>query len=373
MQNNNYKILDSIDKIGQKPWDAVFGKIPESYFFFRALENSEFPEFKFHYLVIESGHEIMLIAPLFTADFNLAIAVEGYLAKFIKFIRLIFPRFLIIKTIFCGSPFGEHAILGIKQGFKNNPDIISLLLKGIEACRSNLNAPLVVFKDFLRQDTLFLDLLIQKGYSKVVSFPIVDLKLNFTSFEGYLESLASFDRKYLKRKLRQAYSRGKIEVKVVQDIEGEINQIYELYENTYYKGAIKFEHLTKNFFLQVSQDLNCHARFFLYYVDGRLAGFNLCYIYNNLFIDKFVGFDYQISKQFNLYFVCQAYNIKWCIDNSIDHYYSGQTNYRTKLLFGGEFILLYAYLKHKDLIFNFFLKLLIPFFKPDLSIKKRKR
>ncbi|MFH0917667.1 MAG: GNAT family N-acetyltransferase [Candidatus Omnitrophota bacterium] len=365
MPKMNYKLLDSLDQLEQNAWDAVFGKIPEGYLFFKALASSEFPEFRFYYLVMESDNDSVSIAPLFSADFNLDIAVEGRLSKFIRSIRKVFPRFLIIKTLFCGSPFGEYGVLGIKQGFKDNPGIIPLLLQGIKNCQIRVNAPLVIFKDFLKQDTLFLDVLLPKGYSKVESFPAVGLELNFTSFEGYLESLGSFDRKYLNRKLKQAYSRGKIEVKVVLDVASEIDQIFQLYENTYQKGATKFEHLTKKFFLQIARNLSPHTRFFLYYVDGRLAAFNLCFIYDNLFIDKFIGFDYEISKQFNLYFVSQAYNIKWCLNNSLCYYYSGQTNYETKLRLDGKLITLYAYLKHKNMFFNFFLKLFIPLFKPD--------
>lgn len=365
MPKMNYKLLDSLDQLEQNEWDAVFGKIPESFFFFKALENSEFPEFRFYYLVIESDNDIVSIAPLFSADFNLGIAVEGRLSKFINSIRRFFPRFLIIKTLFCGSPFGEHGVLGIKQGFKDSSEIIPLLLQGIKNCAIRVNAPLVIFKDFLKPDTLFLDALIPKGYSKTESFPAVALELNFTSFEGYLESLGSSARNYLNRKLKQAYSRGKIEVKVVPSVADEIDQVFKLYENTYQKGATKFEHLTKKFFLQIAQDLNPHTRFFLYYVEGRLAAFNLCFIYDDLFIDKFIGFDYEISKQFNLYFVSQAYNIKWCLNNSLCYYYSGQTNYGTKVRLGGKLITLFAYLKHRNIFFNFLLKLLIPFFKPD--------
>jgi len=360
-----YRIYDKINKIDRRSWDAVFGSIPESYLFFKALENSEFLEFRFYYLVIESDNDIVLIAPLFSADFNLDIAVEGWLSKFIKSIRKVFPRFLIIKTLFCGSPFGEHGVLGIKQSFKDNSEIIPLLLNGIKNCGARVNTSLVVFKDFLKQDTLFLDALIKKGYTKVESFPTVAAELNFASFEGYLESLGSSASKYLDRKLRQAYSRGKIEVKVVKNVVGEIDQIFKLYENTYHKGATKFEHLTKKFFLEVANDLNSPARFFLYYIDDKLAAFNLCFIYEDLFIDKFVGFDYEISRQFNLYFVSQSYNIKWCLSNSLCYYYCGPTNYETKLRLGGKLIPLYAYLRHKNVFFNFLIKLLAVLLKPD--------
>ncbi len=365
MPKISYKILDNINKIDEKDWNAVFGDIPESYPFYKTLGNSELPEFAFYYLLIYRDDEIVLIAPLFATDFNGDIAAEGWIAKVIKFIRKAFPRFLIFNTLFCGTPFGEYGVLGIKQDFQDDPRLIPLLLEGIKDLAVKINAPLVIFKDFLKRSTLFLDVLIRQGYSKVESFPTVLLDLNFTSFEDYLKSLGSSTRKSLKKKLKQAYSRGKIEVRVVQEIDGQIDQVVKLYENTYREGLTKFERLTKKFFLQVTHDLNPHTRFFLYYVDGKLAAFNLCFLYPDLLIDKFIGFDYDVSNYYNLYFVSWAYNIKWCIDNSLRYYHPGQTDYEPKIRLGGEIIPLYAYLKHENAFFNQLLKLLIFLLKPE--------
>jgi len=365
MPKITYKIYDSINKIDQKDWDAVFGDIPESYTFYKALGNSDLVEFVFYYLVIYRDNEIVLIAPLFSADFNLDIAVEGLLLRIIKLIRKVFPRFLILKTLFCGSPFGEHGVLGIKEDFRLNPELIPQLLTGIKDLAFKLGAPLTIFKDFLRGSTLLLDLLRHKGFTKVESFPTVLLDLNFSSFEEYLKSLGGSTRKSLNKKLRQAYARGNIEVKLVQDVSSQIDQIIKLYEGTYHSGSTKFERLTKKFFLQVSDDLYAHTRFFLYYVDGSLAAFNLCFIYKDLLIDKFIGFNYDISNRYNLYFVSWAYNIKWCIDNSLRYYHPGQTDYEPKIRLGGKIIPLYAYLKHKNIFFNLLLKLLALLLKPD--------
>ncbi|MDD5595409.1 MAG: GNAT family N-acetyltransferase [Candidatus Omnitrophica bacterium] len=365
MPEINCKILDSIDKIDQKEWDAVFGDIPESYSFYKALENSELPGFKFYYLVIELDNEIVLIAPLFLTDFNLDIAVEGWMSKVIKFIRRIFPRFLILKTLFCGTPFGEYGIIGIRQNFQKDPRLIILLSGGLDDLSAKINAPLVIFKDFLKQDTQFLGRLTKQGYSRVGSFPTVSVELNFPSFEDYLKSLGSSTRKNLNKKIKQAHSRGKIEVKIAEDAEDQVDQIVKLYENTYREGLTKFERLTKKFFQQAARDLYPHTRFFLYYVDGKLAAFNLCFVYPDLLIDKFIGFDYDISNYYNLYFVSWAYNIKWCIENRLHYYHPGQTDYEPKIRLGGRLIPLYAYLRHRKLLFNLLIKLLIPFLKPE--------
>jgi len=365
MPKITYKIYDNIDKIDKADWNAVFGDIPESHPFYRALGNSELVEFVFYYLVIYRDDEIVLIAPLFSADFNLDIAVEGSLSKVIKLIRKVFARFLVIKTLFCGSTFGEYGVIGIKGDFRNDAELIPRLLAGIKDLASKIGAPLTIFKDFPQEGALLLDVLKGRGFTKVESFPSVLLDLNFSSFEEYLKSLGSSTRKSLNKKLRQAYSRGNIEVRLVQDVSGQIDQIIKLYESTYHSGSTKFERLTKKFFLQVSTDLREETRFFLYYVDGSLAAFNLCFVYKDLLIDKFIGFNYDISNRYNLYFVSWAYNIKWCIDNSLRYYHPGQTDYQPKIRMGGKIVPLYAYLKHKNTLFNMLLKLLALWLKPD--------
>lgn len=359
------KVYDNIDQIARQDWETVFGDVPESYAFYKALGNSDFGEFTFFYFVVYDHNEILLIAPLFSADFNLDIAVEGRLVRVIKFIRKFHPRFLITKTLFCGSPFSEFGVLGMRQGSTDNSELILALYAGLKELALKINAPLIIFKDFLESSSTFLDTLFKKGFFKVKSFPAVVVELNFKSFPEYLLSLGSSTRRNLRRKLKQAQARGNLQVKVVQDVYPQIDRVVSLYENTYHSGSTKFERLTKKFFLQIAQELNPQVRFFLYYVDDQLAAFNLCFIYDNLFIDKFIGFDYDIAKQYNLYFVSWANNIQWCIDNSLRYYHPGQTDYEPKARLGGKLITLFAYLKHRNVFFNFVLGLLILILKPD--------
>ena len=359
------KVYDNIDRIAQKDWDSVFGDIPESYPFYKALGNSELRGFVFYYLVIYRGDEILLIAPLFSADFNLDIAVEGMLSRFIKLIRKVFPRLLISKTLFCGSPFSEYGVLGIRQDLQDKGEIILMLACEIKDLALKINAPLTIFKDFPEEITVLLDVLRRQGFSRAKSFPAVLVDINFKSFEEYLKSLGSSTRKNLNKKLKQAYSAGDIEVRIAGDIRGELAQIIRLYEFTYRQGSTKFEHLGEKFFLEVAEELPSQSRFFLYYCDGKLAAFNLCFVYKDLLIDKFIGFDYDICGKYNLYFVSWAHNIKWCIENGLRYYYPGQTDYRLKLRLGGRLIALFAYLKHRNYLFNLTLKSLIALLKPD--------
>ena len=364
-----YRVVDSISKIDRDDWDFLFGDIPEGYEFYNTLEKSNLKVFSYYYLILYREESILFIAPLFVGDFYLGIALEGFVKKVIHFIRHFIPRFFILKTLFCGSPFGENGVLGITKGFKDAHILMDEFVKAMHRfCREN-RIPFILYKDFLEKDLFLLEPLKHDGFSKVDSFPSVRMELNFGSLEEYYKSLSYSTRKDLRRKIKKAYSKANIQIKVVDGVEDIIDDVYRLYLNTYHAAEVRFEFLTKEFFINVSRHLKPHTKYFLYYVNGELSAFNLCFVYNDLLIDKFIGFDYEIARQYSLYFVSWCFNIEWCLKNSIRFYQVGQTDYLPKIKLGGSLIPLYAYVKHNNFLFNFIIKLLAAFLKPDFSIE----
>jgi hypothetical protein len=372
MKAFTYKILNSVIQIDRSEWDLIFGDIPEGYDFFKTLEESNLKEFSFSYALIYEGKDILLIACLFNADFNLDIAVEGLAKKIIQGVRKIVPRFLIIRTLFCGSPFGENGILGMRRDRQDKEPLIDELIKIMKIICKEKNAPLVIFKDFLKGGLAILGLLENEGFFMVESFPAVVTELPFSSLEDYFKSLSHNTRKDLRRKIRKAQASEAITVKVVDNVSDKIADIYRLYLNTYNAAGVRFEKLTPEFFINVSRNMPVQTKFFLYYFGDKLAAFNLCFVHKEILIDKFIGFDYGIAYKYNLYFFSWCYNIEWCLKNDIRYYQVGQTDYHPKLKLGGRLVPLYAYLKHANPILNLVLKLLAKILRPANFDKKYK-
>jgi predicted N-acyltransferase len=315
--------------------------------------------------VLYQDSRIISIAPLFVTDFNGDIAAEGITEKIIHGIRkYLIPRFLVFKTLFCGSPFGENGILGIKEGICREDAIAEIVRAMYKFCIDN-EITLTIFKDFLAKDGVSLDCLASRGFFKVKSFPSVTTELNFSSFDEYLQSLKPSTRKSLRKKIKKAYSSAEIRIETTENIDRIAEEVFRLYENIYHSGTTKFERLTKEFFVQASKNLKPYSKFFLYYVNDRLSAFNLCFVYADLFIDKFIGFDYEVSRKYNLYFVSWCFNVEWCLKNSIRFYQTGQTDYHPKLKLGGRLLPLYAYLKHRNPFINVCLKLLAVLLRPE--------
>ncbi len=365
MDKKEFKICDSVSSIPRHDWDRVFRDVPEGYAFYKTIEESHLEEFGFFYALLYKNGRLILIAPIFTADFNLDIAVEGWLKSAIALIRKVFPSFLIIKTLFCGSPFGENGVIGLDVKMEDESGVLGELITGLRGFAKSKNARFTIFKDFLQEQTKRLGILEEKGFFRLNSFPSAVNELNFSSFEDYVQSLGASTRKSLRRKIRSAYSQANIEIKLMGETDSVIEDVYKLYLDTHQQGGTKFERLTKEFFISAGRNMQPNIRLFLYYVNGRLGAFNLCFLYNDLFVDKFIGFDYDISSRHHLYFVSWCHNIEWCINNGIRFYKTGQTDYCAKLRLGSKLLPLYAYLRHDNRLVNILLKFLSLVLKPD--------
>ena len=238
---------------------------------------------------------------------------------------------------------------------------------------SSLNQiPLIMFKDFLDVDMPLMKPLLQQNFFEAESFPSVRVELGSGGIEEYFQTLGRHTRKSLRRKIKKTLSLEPIEVKVIDTVEPIIDDVYQLYLNTYNASTVRFEKLTREFFINVGRYMSGQAKFFLYYVEGRLAAFNLCFHHQDILIDKFIGFDYALTRKYNLYFFSWYKNIEWCLKHSLHFYQVGQTDYEEKLRLGGHPLPLHVLVRHNNRIINMVLKNISQLFTPsqnDESLK----
>lgn len=353
--------VDSISSIKKEDWDLFFADCPEGYWFYATLEQSRFAGFSFYYLLAYRQQRLCAILPFFTADFYADTVLEPGARMLVRAVRAVAPRFLVFKTLFCGSPFGEQGLLGIAPEVKDVRALVHALTLELKAFCKRHGLALLLFKDFSEQDAPVLDLLGGQGFFKTDSFPSAIIDLPYTTFDAYLASLSNGARKDLRRKLKKARDTGALTTRVVERVDDSIDDIYRLYMNTYTAGATKFEKLTRDFFLKAAENAGPSCRYFLYSINGELAAFNLCFVHNDLLIDKFIGFDYDIARRYSLYFVSWCVNIQWCIDNGITRYQVGQTDYEPKTHLGCRLVPLYAYVRHTNGLVNRCLQVLAKF------------
>jgi predicted N-acyltransferase len=190
----------------------------------------------------------------------------------------------------------------------------------------------------------------------VRSLPGVVTDLDAPTFDGYLKALSRATRKDVRRKVKKALAEARVRVEIADDVAPIADEIYRLYLNTWGSGGTRFGKLTKEFFINAGKGTSPSVKYFLYRADGRLAAFNLCIAHGDLLIDKFIGFDYEISRRHNLYFVSWFCNIEWCLEHGMRRYQTGQNGYGPKLRLGGTLIPLHSYLRHRNPLADFLIK-----------------
>ena len=353
--------VDTINSIKKEDWNDFFGSRPEGYWFYETLEQSRLSEFSFHYLLAYRQQHLIAILPFFTADFSADTVLEPRAKKLVRAVRAFVPRFLVFKTLFCGAPFGAQGMIGVSSLESNPKELMQALMEELKNFARLRGAALIIFKDFSSSAAPRLDRLTAQGFFRAESFPSAVLDLPYADFDQYLASLSHASRKDLRRKLKKAREKGGLEVKIASAVDDCIEEVYRLYMNTYTAGETKFEKLTREFFLKAAEKAGPRCKYFLYYIQGKLAAFNLCFLEGDMLIDKFIGFEYALAREFSLYFVSWCVNVQWCIENGIAHYRVGQTDYAPKEHLGCRLEPLHAYVRHTNALVNRFLRVLAGF------------
>lgn len=353
-----HKTFSSIRDIPRGQWDSVWPRLAEGWDFYLCQEEAGIEGFDFLYLALYSGDTLALVAPLFAARFNMGLAMDDAWRERLAKVQHHWPGLLVFKTLFCGSPTSEKGAVGIHPDFLGHAALLRALdLALIDTARAQ-NAWMIVFKDFMDAELGALSALSSLGYFTGDSLPTACLDIAFTSLDGYLDSLSSGTRKGLRRKLRQTEKSGVLQVEAVADIGHCIDDAYRLYTNVLNAGPMRFEVLTPAFFLNFTRYAAAQTVYFLYWMRDdsaagrRLVGLNFCLQFEDRLIDKYIGMDYAVSRDLNLYFVSFVNNVQWCIDHGKTSYMLSQGGYPVKRQLGARLIPLRTMTKIVNPVFN---------------------
>jgi len=356
------KVFRKIEEISPQDWNIVFPRALENYHFFKSLDESNFDQFKFFYIMVYDSGTAVGAAPCFLMRFPFDITVQGPLKTFLAFLKKPFPNILNPKVLVCGLPMGQGRI-----GITKDPGcVMEAISDSMEKIAKEERAAGLLFKDFVDSYDSVFSTLIEKGYFRVESLPSTDMDINFSSFDEYLKELSPSSREGLKRKFKKVDGRVKIDLEINDSLtEDELSEVYRLYLQTFQKQEVGIEKLTKDFFRNVSKNMPQEVKYFLWRIEGRPVAFAFCLVSGGHFIDYYLGFDYEVAYQYNLYFVRFRDLLKWCIAHGIKKYEMGVTAYEPKRSLGFEFIRLYFYVKHCNPFVNPFAKLVTHFIKPE--------
>jgi len=357
------RVLKLADAQELEAWQRAFQGKPKSGRYYELIEQTLANDFEFRYLVLEDdAGNVRAVQSVFFVRQNLIEGVRGTFRKIVDLIRKKFPRFLTMRVLMvgCAAGTGELDAKDAEHGRWVAQTLGSILR---DYARAN-KASLIVFKDFPSSYREALKVLSRYGYTRVPSMPMTRLALNFQNFDDYLGTLGYVSRKSLRRKFRKTESAAKIDMEVVNNPAPIIDEIFALYLQVHERSPMKFENLSKEFFLGIAKTMPEHARFFVWRIDNRIVAFSLALVFGDSLYDEVIGLDYDVALDLHLYFYTMRDVIRWALGQHVRHYISGPLNYDPKLHLGHELAPLDLYVRHThgwlNPIFGFALKYLEP-------------
>src|SRR5437870_10221886 len=280
-------------------WKRALQNKCKDHRYYEIVEETLQNDFEHHYLLLEhkSGN-VRAIQPVFFVRQNLVEGVPGKIRSAIDGVRKILPRFLTMRVLMVGCAAGTGDLGGCDQ--RDEAWVASALLASLRTYARRNKASLVVLKDFPIKYRSVLETFPLNDYARIPSMPMTRLPLRYENWDEYFRTLSKATRKDLRRKFRKAGRAPKIEMEVVTDIAPFGDEIYPLYLAVHERSPLKFETLTRDYFLAVAERMPERARFFIWRQSGKIVAFSFCPACGEAIYDECTGLDYCVDLDLHL-------------------------------------------------------------------------
>jgi Peptidogalycan biosysnthesis/recognition len=318
--------IASRDEISRSPhWQSAFANERKDHRYYELLEDTVKDGFSYGYLVVENNHKVRTIQPFFLIDQDLLAGLGGIIKKLVAGIRHFWPRFMYALTLMVGCAAGEGHLDG-------DVATVEALGQALPDLARRLNCALIVLKEFPAMYRTTLQTLRSMGFKRVPSMPMTTLDIDYGNFEDYLSNcLSPRTRGKVRRKLRAAErAQPAITMSHVTDVTPHIDEVYPLYEAVLERSPLQFEKLTKEFLCEIGRRMPDKVQFFIWRQESRIVAFGLCTMQGDRICHEYVGFDYSVAFELNLYYRVFHDIIEWAIANGYKRFYSGSLNYDPK-------------------------------------------
>jgi 7-keto-8-aminopelargonate synthetase-like enzyme len=302
----------NIEKINKKNWNELLGKQSTFdwdglSFLENAFKNSDYPEnsWDFHYYIVSDKNGIPLVATFFTyglwkddmlASESISLQLEEK--------RKQNPLYLTSKVLGMGSLFTEGNHCYINKTHPLVEEAILLLLEKVETLYHELNADMLVLRDF-EEDEQLNHIFHNQGFLKInMPETCIIQNMKWNNIEEFSASLSPRSKKHFTKEILPFEKCFDIVIKDKLTKE-ESERGYQLYQN------VKNNNHAINTFtypLEVFQKMEEHTQweFILLYLkeekSNPLVGILFCYKNtNHTYVPALIGMDYSYAKEYQLY------------------------------------------------------------------------
>ncbi|MBV9971412.1 MAG: GNAT family N-acetyltransferase [Xanthobacteraceae bacterium] len=351
------------DEVGRcRRWLHAFATQRKDSRYYEIVSRDIRQGFDYRYFALrDAGGEVRALAPFFVLDQDLCAAIAGARPA-LAALRRLWPRFMTARTLMVGCAAGEGHL--DCEDEMSHAEQVRLLRDWIGFHADRLGARLVVFKEFPAKYRGVLGALCEAGYTRVPSFPMTRLDIDYPSFEAYMaRALSRKTRRDLRLKFRAAAA-ASISLAVTSDITDRVDEVYPLYLQVFARSKWRFEKLTPEFLCELGRQMPDKVRYFVWSAEGKAIAFSLCMVDGEDIFAEYLGLDYSRALDLHLYHYAFRDVVRWAMANGYKRFRSSGLNYEPKLHLCSELEPLDLYVRHASPLVNKVLARVLPVLEP---------
>lgn len=314
-----------VEEIDSPPADFLRDYCEDAQFH-SAFQKSKVPGFGVGYLLVKRDEERISVAPFFLHDYQLSLFFDSQLLK-----KLF--GFLRLRAAFVGHP---SADVGRIDG-----EISEEVLAAINNFLFT-KSRLIVYKFFEQALPLH-------DFSTISGMFIPVLKIE----SDYFSSFHGAKRKHLKREQQLSEVLHFKEVDhPASSADIPLDEIYQLYLNSYNNSNLQFEKLNRDYFINTLGI----SRYLLVYLNDELVGFTQWLHKGDHICGKYLGMNYEGGKPGFIYPAIMLQMIEIAIRDGFSSIDFGVSNYAAKKRLGCQLVPTWVYFRHANPAINWLLE-----------------
>ncbi|MDB5651965.1 MAG: hypothetical protein JWL62_3485 [Hyphomicrobiales bacterium] len=346
-------------------WSSAFTYLRKDSRYYGLVEDTIGTDFQYGYLGIkdESG-TIIAVQPSFILDQDLLAGSNPRARRLVDAVRKAWPGFLKLRTLMVGCAAGEGQLCTPDP--RQRQEIAAALAADLPRVAREMQASLVVLKEFPAEYRICLAALAAKGFSQLPSMPMTRLDLSrYSSFDDYLaRALPAEWRRKFRWNLKPADTTDPLDLNVTNNVDGVADEVFGLYQQVLGRSVLRFEKLTPAYFQELGRRMPDKTRIFLWKQKGRLVAFSLCLLHGDELFAEYLGMEYPLALELHLYFHVWRGLISWAIANGCKAIVSTSLGYKPKLRMKQTLVPLDLYILQTNPLINRLFRAALPWLDP---------
>jgi hypothetical protein len=378
--NYTFSCFEEISAIPKDDWDRAIKdhNVFLSYSYLSLIHQQKTDSFRFRYVLVYNLKKPIGVIYFQINDFSASLfgeLIAHQISELQSKRASVFQKYIqhnehetIMRLVTCGNNFisGEHGfyldVIGKKNKFKIVESVIDCVSRE-EKLRGKISAVLV--KDFYEEGfgdkdcwycTKFIHFNVEPNM-------IVDLPKGLSSLNDYI---ATFSKKYRNRAKHILKASAGLTKKRLsaEEVIAQNEVIYELYSQVFNHAKFKLAHLSKDYFKDVVK-----ANTGLFYLDAwfkdeQMVSFASGFYLSGEIEAHYVGFDYELNKEYDLYQTILYSYIEEAIATQKQRINLGRTASEIKSTVGAKAHELICYIKPQNTVSKLILKPFMQFLQP---------